>query len=325
MKKIVNLCCMLLLVTMLSGCNAQGLSNRAIVKAILVDIQDNEYKVSLVMLNCEPSSQIAEIKETASVYTGISSNLSTAILNAEKKQNKSAFYAQNELLYINLKAVNKFDDIVNYFSSDNFSRPGMTVYLTEATEDVLKKTEKSLPKLINGVENINVLNNPFIETRIYDVSLKNNSYSAAFPVLKINEDDGSYIVNNIGIISNNGLAASLADDKMAFSIMLLKRSDVLNISTDAFNFQANSIRISNEVINGALYCTISGRIKQYEALQNSQDLKAVETMINEYVSNKSMEVFNDYFQKDDILNFNWWFKMYNVNKDDVQFISKLVI
>lgn len=326
-KMLIKLSCLFFIVLSFTGCSSQGLSNRAIVKAILIDIEDNEYKASLVMLNCEPSSQIAEIKETASIYTGISSNLNTAILNAEKKQNKSTFYAQNELLFINLNAISKFDEIVNYFLLDNFARPGLTVYLTQTNENGLKEAEKNLPKLINGVQDINVLNNPFTETRIYDVMVKNSSYSAVFPNLTVNASNGSFIVDEMGVISSNNLIARLKDNDMAISILLSKRSDNLNINTEDFTFKANSIKISNEVIDGTLYCTISGRIKQFEINNNTQNVNAkdIENIVNEYIINQSCTVFNEYFENNNILKFNWWFEMYGKDKGNVCFVSKLVM
>ena len=134
MKRFLGLMAVLMLLT---GCQRPvGLSERAVVKMICVSSEEELYSIKLIAYAVPRDEENADAAREILVAEGKGDAVQTALLDAESKMNFEAFYAQNELLFVEeTTAAESLDEILDYFSQERASRPNTAVYAYQKQEE----------------------------------------------------------------------------------------------------------------------------------------------------------------------------------------------
>ena len=134
MKRFLGLMAVLLILT---GCQRPvGLSERAVVKMICVSSEKELYSIKLIAYAVPRDEENADAAREILVAEGKGDAVQTALLDAESKMNFEAFYAQNELLFVEeTTAAESLDEILDYFSQERASRPNTAVYAYQKQEE----------------------------------------------------------------------------------------------------------------------------------------------------------------------------------------------
>lgn len=181
MKKII-----ILIVTcfFLTGCyDYKEINNLAFISAIGIDYQNEEYVVTLEVLNQTGDKDSMQI----STYTvdGKSSSLAKAIQNASNKISKQANYTHVKLMILSESIANdKLKNIIDFFLRSTYFRENFYVVssLDNSPLEILKNIDEK---------------NPVASTAIIDL-LENNNYSSNSAVIK-NFDKIAEEIITIGI------------------------------------------------------------------------------------------------------------------------------
>ncbi len=122
----------------LTGCGAPALGDRAIVKAIFVDRQE-QYQVGLAVLEEGEGEKGAQTTDLQ-LYTGSGDTLAQALRQAEPASTRRPFYAQNQLLWVGRQAAEQqLPEVLDYFAAEQASRPNMAVYVAELDLEELEQ------------------------------------------------------------------------------------------------------------------------------------------------------------------------------------------
>lgn len=167
MKKIIFLIISMLF---LSGCyDYKEINNLAFVSAMGIDYQNDEYIVSLELLNAKSEKDSKEI--TSYIKMGKDKSLAKAIENAASTIVNQANYTHITLMIISENiAENKIDTLTDYFLRSTYFRDNFYLVssLSDNPYDILNNTTEE---------------NPVASKAITDL-LKNNNYASNSAILK---------------------------------------------------------------------------------------------------------------------------------------------
>ena len=166
MKKII----LIILLLTLSGCyDYKEINNLAIITAIGIDYEDEEYKITLEILNDQNDKESGNIKSYTK--TGSNKSLAKALENAADLLSDQANYTHVKLLVLSDTITDgKLQNIIDFFMRSTYFRENFYVISSMDTEPekILKNTTD---------------NNPVASTSIIDL-LESLDYSSNSGVLK---------------------------------------------------------------------------------------------------------------------------------------------
>ncbi|MEG0178358.1 MAG: hypothetical protein RR654_02290, partial [Oscillospiraceae bacterium] len=239
MKKAFEIILVIMILPLLSSCVSHiSLGERAIVKAICVDYNNDEYLAKLVVFTCDADTDTKSVNERAQCYEGKGANIDTAINVCEKKQNKKPFYAQNELLFISENAASKIgDDIIEYFNRQSIMGQDLAVLVTQNT-DAFKNNENSA-KIINDAQRIaNDSTDTKGSKKLYEYSTVSNAIFGYIPYVKL-EKTGCM---ETGII----LDETIIENDNGANLIKLLDNRIKNIKLQNENITLKNININYE-------------------------------------------------------------------------------
>lgn len=118
----------LLLTVALCGCSRTGLGDKVMVKALLVDWQQ-QYTAQVLVLEPQPSADAGEATETLRLIEGQGETISQAISQAENSSAEELFYGQNEILLIGPGLQkNGLFECCRFLYENSAGRPNMGVW-----------------------------------------------------------------------------------------------------------------------------------------------------------------------------------------------------
>lgn len=326
MKKVFKIFTIFFAVVFLCSCSKyDGIGDKAIVKGVIINYEKEKYEASIVVLTCKPSSQISEIREEANIYSGKGKTIQEAISNAEKLQNKTPFYAQNELLFISEKAVDeKLYDISKYFLREDISRPGLSVFVTKKNIEDFEKASKILPDIIRSAERGN---KPLSKNALKITQLKFNDedkFNGYLPKFTFEKDINKfYGIENLAVYKNSKKQFDISQNDMIYTLLLsnkLKSMQLNLFNEESLAINADGLLLSYFVDdNFNLKISLTGNIrnlqKNDEDIKNKTEAKRLCVSVNKAITEKCQKLILESFDKqNDIFNFSWWFEAKNASK-----------
>lgn len=333
-KKIYKAAALLIIMSvMLCGCTKMGeqLGNRAIVKLIYIDKTDTEYSAGICVFNFEPNSDTAQIKEKGEIYIGKGETIAKAINAAEKLQDKNPFYSHNEILLVNKNAADNIDDIITYFSREEFSRPNTAVFLCDLDEDEL--SEKDMNELVEKIEA--VIENKEREFKypvmVYECDITpERGFCGYLPFIKTEESRAS---TGKLVFFNNGKVTSVTEKEKSSDILLLagkaEKYPVFGTDEQYGNYVCDIIDINRKVTvtkennNPTVNIIISGDVRNL-TFENSfvtadkQVKEKIAAQIEKELYIKAVAAVNEVntATEADIFGIDWWARLNSNGKNE---------
>ena len=152
MKKILIIILTLLLCT---GCfDYKEINDLAIINAIGVDYENDEYVITLEILNDQIDKDSSKI--TSYTKVGHGKNLTSAIENAADKLSKQLIFNHIKLMILSKSVVeNKFDNIIDLFLRNTYFRENFYVVATDnKPDDILKNITEENPVASNAITSL---------------------------------------------------------------------------------------------------------------------------------------------------------------------------
>lgn len=185
MKKII----LVLLVLILTGCsNYKELDDISIVSAIAVDCENNQYEMSVQIVNTQkPDQKQDQTSSDFFVYSSTGDNVQEAIRNTMKISPRKIYISHNQVLIISDKCAEKgIKSIIDYFARDTESRNDYQVLISKdiKAKDIIDNE--------TAIENINAFDikksievNALYLGRVKKYSLDNLIYDFTHPFIDI--------------------------------------------------------------------------------------------------------------------------------------------
>lgn len=319
MKKIIFLLGFILL---LSGCyDYKELNDMSIVSGIGVDYKDNEYYVSLEIINSKKDGSSTEIEST--IVTGNDSNISEAFLKAKNKSDKEVYLEHVELLIIgeNLAKYglnNCFDYIIrdtkinnNYFvvvGSDPLELLSTTKEDTSMSELIIDTISYTYGS--SNMDDLDILVSKYIT----------NKKDITIPFVSLDKDKILY--NEIAYFNEDKMVGKI-DYKM-YSFLVLDTKNIL-FSRNDNTIDIYNKKISLEVKDNKILINIKvdGQIREINKDINLKDVESygkLENLINKEIKEESIKFIDTIIEDDsDLLGFkDIYYKKYkrNINRYD---------
>lgn len=171
MKKIIILTIITLL---MSGCSYVELNDLAIVSAIGIDYEDNEFKLTAQIMDIK-SSDSGMTEENTLIYEASGTTIAKAVRNFSIRYPKNVYLGHLEFLVINSDTTaKKIDDIFDYFMRSPEVRSLTYVVVTkdEKAKDILNPQNESKGSFpIEGLKTV-LLDATKRNGTIYDLTLE---------------------------------------------------------------------------------------------------------------------------------------------------------
>ncbi|MCI6640210.1 MAG: hypothetical protein MSH10_05420 [Pygmaiobacter massiliensis] len=150
MVKKWQILCLVMALAFCSGCSRPlPLEDRGVVKLIFAQPASAGYSFTILYLTAQGDAEQAS--STPNLVTGTGESPGQALADAESKTAKKLFYAQNELLLFSSHTSRQMmQQVVDYFSQENYSRTNTAVYGCEP--DILTEQEREWQELSEQLE-----------------------------------------------------------------------------------------------------------------------------------------------------------------------------
>ncbi len=245
MKKIILIIMVLFFIT---GCyDFKELDELAIINTIAIDYIDNEYYVTLEIIDDSKSSDSKESSEEKVYYIDAKAKrLSDAFYILETKITREPFYAHVELLVISNQILeHKFDEVADYIlrSPKISSTVNLIVSKKELASELINhqtKSTKIASKIIKGLIENDLNNNAAKDLYFHDIVSDYLSYGidAYLPCASFIEN--TFIFDELAILNGKKIATYIdSEDIKSFNIL---NNNIKNINVHTDN---TSVRMYN--------------------------------------------------------------------------------
>ena len=236
MKKIFFL---IIFIFFLTGCyDYQELNSRAIVSGIGIDYKEDEFEVTLEILNTKKSESEQENTEKTYYVVGSGKTIAEAILTANLKVSKDPYYSHLKVMVISEDvAKGKLQEIVDYLLREPNIRNIFIPVLAEGTSSnsILKTISKANPVSSEAIENL-VENNKASNHIALDMdfekfidSLVDLRKDAVINTIKKEEDQ--LVLGGIATFKGYEYKNILNEEEAALYMVLKNKSDSSYVKT----------------------------------------------------------------------------------------------
>jgi len=319
---VLKLAAALWLLLALCGCASRSLGERAIVKMIYLDEADGKTQAGLVVFTCAPNSDTASVEGEAKIYTAEGGSIEEALYNAERQQNKKAFYGQNELLLLGPGAAQDATRFLAHFAGENAARPNLAAFLTALTAEEFSECEDVINNVVREGER---LIGPGAEGEkrtqsIFELNLAGeDGLNGYLPVFSFSKDEKEFCgVQQIVLMRAGKPDAVLEETAMQLALLLAGKSSRLTVNTQiadesvSFTTQRLLVARTPSVENGVpcLSVRLTGMVDEITMngvpLQKEQQTDAAQK-INEYLAQLAEALDDAAFRRgNDIFHHAWW-------------------
>lgn len=299
---------MLLGAMLLTGCSEYGLGERAIVKAIYLDREEGMYKARLLVLETKPSAEAGDVSEEIQCVVGEGETLFDALNNAEKKENKSAFYGQNELLLISQElAKTELFEACRTLEKETSGRPNIAVYALEL-DDADETLKEEGFTLLERVEQMQKKGG--FRTHLYELSAQSDGL---LPLIRY--EDESAQLEQLIFYKDERQQGRWQQNQMPLAALLAgQRAPVrleLALDDQAVRFEVSGPRVlyQTEGEGEDLRLTVSlvGRIDELVYSGKTENPEELEPRINQKIQQELEELCRQSFEKEnDLFHFCSW-------------------
>ena len=228
MKKILIIILTLLLCT---GCfDYKEINDLAIINAIGVDYENDEYVITLEILNDQIDKDSSKI--TSYTKVGHGKNLTSAIENAADKLSKQLIFNHIKLMILSKSVVeNKFDNIIDLFLRNTYFRENFYVISSTDTrpEDLLNHTTNESPiastAIIDTLESISYSSNTNILKMFDEIIEEVITYGIDTCFSNITLKDDEFIIDGMSIFNNYNYKGNLNSEYVKIYKLLTDNFD----------------------------------------------------------------------------------------------------
>lgn len=175
----------LFFVVTLCGCSRTGLGDKVIVKALLVDYQQ-EYTAQVLALEPQPSADAGEAAETLRLIEGSGESLMEAIGHAEASSAEELFYGQNELLLLGPGIQQAgITECCRFLYENSAGRPNMAVWGIDIPVTEHPLTEENADTILERIQRLGERG----EFHTYLYQLASATDGSLFPLLQLSGQD----------------------------------------------------------------------------------------------------------------------------------------
>lgn len=347
MKKILIIILTLLLCT---GCfDYKEINDLAIINAIGVDYENDEYVITLEILNDQIDKDSSKI--TSYTKVGHGKNLTSAIENAADKLSKQLIFNHIKLMILSKSIIEeKFENIIDLFLRNTYFRENF--YVISATknkpETLLNHTTNEAPiastAITDTLESIRYSSNTNVLKKFDEIVEEVITYGIDTCFSNITLKDNEFIVDGMSIFNNYSYKSNLSNEYVKIYNLLTDNFDrptyTINYDNLAFTTAINNGKINAEINNGSINVTgnLMGRIIDNDPKYNIRDPKNLERIDNDFTNllNKKIPEFikvlqdnnsdilgitRNYYKKTRTKDKDYWLKLdiksnikFNINK-----------
>lgn len=347
MKKILIIILTLLLCT---GCfDYKEINDLAIINAIGVDYEDDEYIITLEILNDQIDKDSSKI--TSYTKVGHGKNLTSAIENAADKLSKQIIFNHIKLMILSKSIIEeKFENIIDLFLRNTYFRENF--YVISATknkpETLLNHTTNEAPiastAITDTLESIRYSSNTNILKKFDEMVEEVITYGIDTCFSNITLKDNEFIVDGMSIFNNYSYKSNLSNEYVKIYNLLTDNFDrptyTINYDNLSFTTAINNGKINTEIKSGTINITgnLMGRIIDNDPKYNIRDPKNLERIDNDFTNllNKKISEFikvlqdnnsdilgitRNYYKKTRTKDKDYWLKLdiksnikFNINK-----------
>lgn len=347
MKKILIIILTLLLCT---GCfDYKEINDLAIINAIGVDYENDEYVITLEILNDQIDKDSSKI--TSYTKVGHGKNLTSAIENAADKLSKQLIFNHIKLMILSKSIIEeKFENIIDLFLRNTYFRENF--YVISATknkpETLLNHTTNEAPiastAITDTLESISYSSNTNVLKKFDEIVEEVITYGIDTCFSNITLKDNEFIVDGMSIFNNYSYKSNLNNEYVKIYNLLTDNFDrptyTINYDNLSFTTAINNGKINTEIKNGTINVTgnLMGRIIDNDPKYNIRDPKNLEKIDNDFTNllNKKISEFikvlqdnnsdilgitRNYYKKTRTKDKDYWLKLdiksnikFNINK-----------
>lgn len=347
MKKILIIILTLLLCT---GCfDYKEINDLAIINAIGVDYENDEYVITLEILNDQIDKDSSKI--TSYTKVGHGKNLTSAIENAADKLSKQLIFNHIKLMILSKSIIEeKFENIIDLFLRNTYFRENF--YVISATknkpETLLNHTTNEAPiastAITDTLESIRYSSNTNVLKKFDEIVEEVITYGIDTCFSNITLKDNEFIVDGMSIFNNYSYKSNLSNEYVKIYNLLIDNFDrptyTINYDNLSFTTAINNGKINAEINNGSINVTgnLMGRIIDNDPKYNIRDPKNLERIDNDFTNllNKKIPEFikvlqdnnsdilgitRNYYKKTRTKDKDYWLKLdiksnikFNINK-----------
>lgn len=347
MKKILIIILTLLLCT---GCfDYKEINDLAIINAIGVDYEDDEYVITLEILNDQIDKDSSKI--TSYTKVGHGKNLTSAIENAADKLSKQLIFNHIKLMILSKSIIEeKFENIIDLFLRNTYFRENF--YVISATknkpETLLNHTTNEAPiastAITDTLESIRYSSNTNVLKKFDEMVEEVITYGIDTCFSNITLKDNEFIVDGMSIFNNYSYKSNLSNEYVKIYNLLIDNFDrptyTINYDNLSFTTAINNGKINAEIKSGTINVTgnLMGRIIDNDPKYNIRDPKNLERIDNDFTNllNKKIPEFikvlqdnnsdilgitRNYYKKTRTKDKDYWLKLdiksnikFNINK-----------
>lgn len=347
MKKILIIILTLLLCT---GCfDYKEINDLAIINAIGVDYENDEYVITLEILNDQIDKDSSKI--TSYTKVGHGKNLTSAIENAADKLSKQLIFNHIKLMILSKSIIEeKFENIIDLFLRNTYFRENF--YVISATknkpETLLNHTTNEAPiastAITDTLESIRYSSNTNVLKKFDEIVEEVITYGIDTCFSNITLKDNEFIVDGMSIFNNYSYKSNLNNEYVKIYNLLTDNFDrptyTINYDNLSFTTAINNGKINTEIKSGTINATgnLMGRIIDNDPKYNIRDPKNLERIDNDFTNllNKKISEFikvlqdnnsdilgitRNYYKKTRTKDKDYWLKLdiksnikFNINK-----------
>lgn len=347
MKKILIIILTLLLCT---GCfDYKEINDLAIINAIGVDYENDEYVITLEILNDQIDKDSSKI--TSYTKVGHGKNLTSAIENAADKLSKQLIFNHIKLMILSKSIIEeKFENIIDLFLRNTYFRENFYVISTTKNkpETLLNHTTNEAPiastAITDTLESIRYSSNTNVLKKFDEMVEEVITYGIDTCFSNITLKDNEFIVDGMSIFNNYSYKSNLSNEYVKIYNLLTDNFDrptyTINYDNLSFTTAINNGKINAEIKSGTINVTgnLMGRIIDNDPKYNIRDPKNLERIDNDFTNllNKKIPEFikvlqdnnsdilgitRNYYKKTRTKDKDYWLKLdiksnikFNINK-----------
>lgn len=300
MKKILIIILTLLLCT---GCfDYKEINDLAIINAIGVDYEDDEYIITLEILNDQIDKDSSKI--TSYTKVGHGKNLTSAIENAADKLSKQLIFNHIKLMILSKSIIEeKFENIIDLFLRNTYFRENF--YVISATknkpETLLNHTTNEAPiastAITDTLESIRYSSNTNVLKKFDEIVEEVITYGIDTCFSNITLKDNEFIVDGMSIFNNYNYKGNLNNEYVKIYNLLTDNFDrptyTINYDNLSFTTAINNGKINTEIKSGTINATgnLMGRIIDNDPKYNIRDPKNLERIDNDFTNLLNKKIF----------------------------------
>ena len=347
MKKILIIILTLLLCT---GCfDYKEINDLAIINAIGVDYENDEYVITLEILNDQIDKDSSKI--TSYTKVGHGKNLTSAIENAADKLSKQLIFNHIKLMILSKSIIEeKFENIIDLFLRNTYFRENF--YVISATknkpETLLNHTTNEAPiastAITDTLESIRYSSNTNVLKKFDEIVEEVITYGIDTCFSNITLKNDEFIVDGMAIFNNYDYIGNLDNEYVKIYNLLTDNFDrptyTINYYNLSFTVAINNGKLNTEIKNGTITVTgnLMGRILDNDPKFNIRDPKNLEKIDNDFTNllNDKIKEFikilqdnncdilgitKNYYKKTRTKNKNYWLNL-DIKSDIKFYINK---